>query len=84
MVTQVQPDQAIKDDDVAPSEVTVTLTLSADQWRRIEETAAGYGVSTHDLLRIGLDDFLDGPDETFQQSVTYILQENAELYRRLA
>ncbi len=61
MVTQVQPDQAIKDDDVAPSEVTVTLTLSANQWRRIEETAAGYGISTHDLLRIGLDEFLDGP-----------------------
>ncbi|MDQ2807874.1 MAG: DNA-binding protein [Chloroflexota bacterium] len=84
MVTQVRPDQAIQDDDVALSEVTVTLTLSADQWRRIEEMAAGYGVSTHDLLRIGLDDFLDGPDETFQQTTDHILQKYAELYRRLA
>ena len=83
MATEIRDDHAITDADDR-SAMTITLTISADQWRRIEETAAAYGVSPHDLLRIGLDEFLAGPDETFQQTADHILQKYAELYRRLA
>lgn len=64
---------------------TITVTLPDDRIRKLEEKAAQLGVSPEDLVRFSIEELLTRPiDETFKQAVTYILQKNSELYRRLA
>ena len=58
--------------------------LPPELWERLTERAAQFGIAPHDLLRLLVEDFLRGPDETFQQTADYILTKNEELYRRLA
>jgi hypothetical protein len=36
------------------------------------------------LARVGIEELLTRPDEAFKQAAEYVLQKNADLYRRLA
>ncbi len=63
---------------------TITITLADDRIAKLREIAARFGVTVEDLARVGLEEFLSRPDETFQQALEHVLRKNAELYRRLA
>ncbi|WP_374688539.1 DNA-binding protein [Promineifilum sp.] len=63
---------------------TITVRLPKERLVELEEVAARFQVSTEDLARIGIEEFLSQPDEVFQSVITYVLQKNAELYRRLS
>ena len=63
---------------------TLTITLSEDRLVRLQEIASRFNVRTEDLARVGIEELLRQPDETFKQAAEYILSKNAELYRRLA
>jgi hypothetical protein len=64
---------------------TITVALPDDRIRKLEEKAAQLGVSPEELVRFSIEELLTRPiDETFKQAVTYVLQKNSELYRRLA
>jgi hypothetical protein len=65
-------------------EATLTLVLDADQLLKLQERATQLGISPEELARVGITELLDRPDAVFQQAVDYVLQKNAELYRRLA
>ena len=62
----------------------ITISVPDDQLTKLEEKAARLGISLSDLLLLSLDEILARPDEQFRQAADYILQKNAELYRRLA
>jgi hypothetical protein len=65
-------------------EATLTIVLDAHELLKLQERATQLGISPEELARVGIAELLDRPDAAFQQAVDYVLQKNADLYRRLA
>jgi predicted transcriptional regulator len=63
---------------------TLTITLSEDRLTKLQEIADRFNIKAEDLARVSIEELLTRPDESFQRAAEYILQKNAELYRRLA
>lgn len=63
---------------------SITINLSDEQIAKLQETAASFGLSPEDLVRVSLEDLLARPEEDFRTAVGYVLDKNEELYRRLA
>ena len=62
----------------------LTLTLPDERLLELKELAERLGVSPEDLVRISVEELLKRPDEAFRSAADYVLQKNADLYRRLA
>jgi hypothetical protein len=62
---------------------TVTFQIEEDKAERLAEAARARGVAVEELLRQLTDDFL-ARKESFASAAKYVLEKNAELYRRLA
>ena len=63
--------------------IPFTIGLTPDQMRKLEEYATQLGISPEELARAGIVALLDRPDAAFQQALDYVLEKNADLYRRL-
>jgi len=63
---------------------SISVTLPDDRLLKLQEIASRLGVTPEDLVRISIEELLARPDDAFQQAVDYVLNKNAELYRRLA
>jgi predicted transcriptional regulator len=63
---------------------TLTISLSEDRLQQLKERAAQLRVAPEDLVRASIEEFLTRPEEEFQRALTYVLNKNIELYRRLA
>lgn len=63
---------------------SISVTLPNDRLLKLQEIAARLGVTPEDLVRVSIEELLARPDDAFQQAVDYVLNKNAELYRRLA
>ncbi len=63
---------------------TITIALPDDRLVRLKETASRFGISPEDLVRVSIEELLARPNEAFQKAVEYVLDKNADLYRRLA
>ncbi len=61
----------------------LTIRLSDTQLSELKEAAKKLGVSVEDLIRVGIEELLSKPDTEFEEAVSYVLQKNAELYRRI-
>lgn len=62
----------------------VTVSLSDEVMRRLEELSKRAGLSVPELVRFGVGDLVTQPDEAFNAAAQRVLDKNAELYRRLA
>jgi len=62
----------------------ITIPLSEEQLERLRSVAAEAGISPEELIRATLEEWLGRPRDDFHQAASYVLQKNAELYRRLA
>ena len=62
---------------------TVTFSVSDEKAARLMEAARERGVAVEELLRQITDEFLNHKC-SFSGAANYVLQKNAELYRRLA
>lgn len=63
---------------------TITITLPDDRLLELKERATRFSISPEELVRVSIEELLSRPDEAFQRAVNYVLEKNAELYRRLA
>ena len=63
---------------------TLTITLSDDRLAKLREIAKRFNIKPEDLARFSIEELLTRPDDSFQTAADYILNKNAELYRRLA
>ena len=63
---------------------TITVSLPADRLQKLREVAAQYRVAPEDLVRASVEELLARPEDEFKQALEYVLNKNAELYRRLA
>ena len=62
----------------------ITINLPDDDILKLQEAARQLGVTSEELICASIDDFLNRPEESFKKALDYVLQKNAELYRRLA
>ena len=62
---------------------TLTFEVPDEQAERLEAVARESGLPLDELLRKLTDEYLDR-NESFGEATRYVLQKNAELYRRLA
>ena len=62
----------------------ITITLADDHLSKLKETASRLGVTPEDLVRASVEELVTRPEQAFQQIIDYVLEKNAELYRRLA
>jgi predicted transcriptional regulator len=65
---------------------TIAITLDDELAARLRDEAEVLGVSPEDLARRGVENLLSSSrfDPEFQAALSAVLEENAELYRRLA
>jgi predicted transcriptional regulator len=63
---------------------TLSIPISDEISKRLQEIAQREGISSEDLARAGLEDWLTRPRPDFLEAVRYVLEKNRELYRRLA
>lgn len=63
---------------------TLTITLPEEQADRLRELAQAAGTSPEELLCAGVEEWLSHSRRDFAEAAAYVLQKNAELYRRLA
>jgi hypothetical protein len=63
---------------------TITIPLSEERVAQLRIWAEQAGLPPEEFLRRRVEQLLDRPDEQFHRAASYVLQKNAELYRRLA
>jgi hypothetical protein len=63
---------------------SITINLSDSQFQSLQDLARVHGISVEALLCASIEDWLSSPKSDFTQAAEYVLQKNAELYRRLA
>lgn len=69
---------------VGANMTTLTISISEETWRRLQEIAGREGIRSEDLARAGLEDWLTRRRPDFIDAAGYVLKKNRELYRRLA
>jgi hypothetical protein len=63
---------------------TIAIPLSEEHVAQLHQRAQQAGMAPEEFLRRRVEQLLDQPDEPFHDAAAYVLQKNAELYRRLA
>jgi predicted transcriptional regulator len=63
---------------------TLTISLPEDLLQPLNERAAQLRVAPEALVRASIKELLTRPAEEFQRAMSYVLNKNRELYRRLA
>lgn len=63
---------------------TIAISLSDERAAQLRLRAEQAGMAPEEFLRRRVEQLLDRPDEPFREASTYVLEKNAELYRRLA
>ena len=63
---------------------TITISLPDDRLQKLQEIAARFSVAPEELVRFSVEELLTRPEEEFRRALEYVLNKNAELYRRLA
>jgi len=63
---------------------TLTISLSDEEMRRLEALGKRESLTVEQMVRLGIHDFIDQPDDAFHAAAKRVLEKNAELYRRLS
>jgi hypothetical protein len=63
---------------------TIAIPLSDERAAQLRLWAEQAGLAPEEFLRRRVERLLDRPDEQFRQAAAYVLEKNADLYKRLA
>lgn len=63
---------------------SITIDIADDRLKKLHQLAHDRGMSPEALLKLSVDTLLDASKPELTQAANYVLQKNAELYRRLA
>lgn len=63
---------------------TITIEVPEERLQQLKQRAAELGMTVEDLMQLSIAEVLSRPGDELQQAMDYVLQKNAELYRRLA
>ena len=70
--------------DACPSVTTFTIRISEPEASELEALARDAGVTPEELLQRSVESWLSRDGGDFDEAAAYVLEKNAELYRRLA
>jgi antitoxin FitA len=62
----------------------ITINIPDEQLQKLQQLARDSQVSSEELLRVNIEEWLTRPQDEFIKAADYVLKKNAELYRRLA
>jgi antitoxin FitA len=62
----------------------ITIALPEERLRQLKEVAAHLQVTPEELVQLSIEELLGRPEESFREAARYVMDKNAELYRRLA
>jgi hypothetical protein len=62
----------------------IMVPISDERLAQLRLWAEQAGLAPEEYLRRRVEQLLEKPDEQFRQAAAYVVQKNAELYRRLA
>jgi hypothetical protein len=63
---------------------TLIISLPEDRLRKLEDIARQFGIAPEELVRASIEELLARPDDDFRRALDFVIDKNAELYRRLA
>ena len=63
---------------------TLKISIPDERLQHLQEIAAHLNISLEDLVLMSVEQFLTQSENSFNDATAYVLQKNAELYRRLA
>jgi antitoxin FitA len=63
---------------------SIAIDISDEQLQKLQQLAQENSISLEELLRACIEEWLSHPKKDFTQAASYVLQKNAELYKRLA
>jgi predicted transcriptional regulator len=63
---------------------TITIQVPDDRCRKLGELAESLGITPERLVQANVEDIRAQSREDFRQALSYVLEKNEELYRRLA
>jgi predicted transcriptional regulator len=62
----------------------ITVSLSDERAAKLKELAKQSGLTPEELLQASVEEWLGKQKLDFDQAAAYVLEKNAELYKRLA
>ena len=63
--------------------VAITIDIPDERLEELSQLAQESGISTQDLLRASIEDWLNHPQKDFIEATSKILNQNKKLYQRL-
>ncbi|MCI0707376.1 MAG: DNA-binding protein [Ignavibacteriae bacterium] len=63
---------------------SITVNITDERYQKLQELARHFKVAPEDLVRVSVEELLARPEDSFKQTVEYVMKKNAELYKRLA
>jgi antitoxin FitA len=63
---------------------SITISIPDEQLEKLQQLARDSQVSPEDLISANIEGWLAASNDEFTQAASYVLNKNAELYRRLA
>lgn len=63
---------------------TLTISLSDEEMRRLEELSKREGLTVEQMVRLSVRDLVSRPDDYFLIAAKRVIEKNSELYRRLS
>ncbi|BAY91541.1 MULTISPECIES: hypothetical protein [unclassified Tolypothrix] len=63
---------------------TITIQIPDEHLLKLQQRATRLGISIEELVLIGVEELLNQPETSFPDAMDYVLNKNAELYKRLA
>lgn len=64
--------------------ISITVALPDEIMHKLKELAERHRVTPEDLVRVSVEALVTSPQESFKDTIDYILNKNEELYKRLA
>ncbi|MEK6766389.1 MAG: DNA-binding protein [Planctomycetota bacterium] len=62
----------------------ITLTLEDSKVQKLKEKTESYGLKLEQFVTAPIEDLISQPEPEFNKAVKKVLEENKELYKRLA
>lgn len=62
----------------------LVIELTDEQAAKLEKESERLGITTEELVKAGLNDWMNRSQQDFQDASEYVLSKNAELYQRLS
>ncbi len=62
----------------------ITVSLTDEEMRRLQELSKREGLTVEQMVRLGIHDFIGQPDESFRTAAKRVMEKNAEIYRHLS